>query len=56
MARKSMMEQLSIVADPWNLELKPAKPTGIPLDKIYPLYFYPFRLKAFLGKNARFPD
>jgi hypothetical protein len=24
-------------------------------QEIYPLYFYPFPLKAVLGKNARFP-
>ena len=36
MARKSKIdedcEQLSIVADPWNLNLKPAKLKGVPLD------------------------
>jgi len=32
MARKSRMEQLSVVADPWNLKLKPAKLKGGPLD------------------------
>ena len=32
MARKSRIEQLSVVADPWNLELKPAKLNGVPLD------------------------
>ena len=34
MARKSKIdegcEELSVVADPWNLELKPAKLTGVP--------------------------
>gem|GEM_PF-2183188 len=29
MARKSKIEELSVVADPWNFKLKPA----IPLDK-----------------------
>jgi hypothetical protein len=33
MARKSKIEELSIVADPWNLKLKPAKLNGGPLDK-----------------------
>ena len=36
MARKSKIdedcEELRVVADPWNLKLKPAKPTGDPLD------------------------
>ena len=32
MARKSRIEQLSVVADPWNLKLKPAKLKGAPLD------------------------
>ena len=30
MAKKSGMEQLSVVADPWNLNLKPAKLKGDP--------------------------
>ena len=29
MARKSKIEQLSVVADPLNLNLKPAKPKGV---------------------------
>jgi hypothetical protein len=37
MARKSKIdedcEELSVVADPWNLKLKPAKLKGVPLDK-----------------------
>ena len=32
MARKSKVEELSVVADPWNLKLKRAKPKGDPLD------------------------
>jgi len=28
MARKSKIEELSVVADPWNLNLKPAKLKG----------------------------
>jgi len=30
MARKLKIEELSVVADPWSLKLKPAKLTGIP--------------------------
>ena len=30
MARKSRMEELSVVADPWNLKLKRAKVKGEP--------------------------
>ncbi|MBE9570151.1 MAG: hypothetical protein IMF11_05975 [Proteobacteria bacterium] len=30
MARKWRMEQLSVVADPWILKLKPAKLKGVP--------------------------
>jgi hypothetical protein len=37
MARKSKIdedcEELSVVADPWNLKLKAAKLRGVPLDK-----------------------
>ncbi len=33
MARKSRIEELIVVADPWNLKLKLAKPKGAPLDK-----------------------
>jgi len=29
MARKWRIEQLSVVADPWNLKLKPAKLNGV---------------------------
>ena len=29
MARKSKIEELSVVADPWNLKLKPAKLTDL---------------------------
>ena len=32
MARKSRIEELSVVADPWNLKLKPAKLKGDHLD------------------------
>ena len=36
MARRSKIdedcEELSVVADPWNFKLKPAKLKGIPLD------------------------
>ena len=32
MGRKSKIEQLSVVADPWNLKLKPAKLKDGPLD------------------------
>ena len=47
MARKLRIEEdceeLSVVADPWNLKLKPAKLKGCPLgQEIYSLYFYPF--------------
>ena len=34
MAKKWRIEQLSVVADPWNLKLKPAKPKGDPLDTL----------------------
>ena len=30
MARKSKIDELSVVADPWNLKLKPAKLKGDP--------------------------
>ena len=54
MARK-WMEELSVVADPWN-QTETCKTEGRPPgQEIYSLYFYPFRLKAVLGKNARFP-
>jgi len=57
MARKSGMEQVSVVADTWNLKLETAKLTRPLGQEIYhSLYFYPFRLKAVLGKNDRFPD
>ena len=42
MARRSKIdegcEELSVVADPWNLKLKPAKPKGVlfPLPVIVP--------------------
>ena len=38
MARKSRMEELGIVADTWNLNLKPAKPKDVlfPLPVIVP--------------------
>ena len=32
MARKWRIEELSVVADPWNLKLKPTKLNGVPLD------------------------
>ena len=32
MAKKWKIEELSVVADPWNLKLKPAKLNGDPLD------------------------
>jgi hypothetical protein len=32
MARKSKIDELIVVAEPWNLKLKPAKPKGDPLD------------------------
>ena len=32
MARKLRIEELSVVADPWNLKLKPAKLKDVPLD------------------------
>jgi len=30
MAREWRIDELSVVADPWNLKLKPAKPKGDP--------------------------
>ena len=33
MARRLRIEELSVVADPWNLELKPTKLKDVPLDK-----------------------
>ena len=33
MARKSRIEELSVVADPWNLKLKLVRPKGI-------IYYY----------------
>ena len=30
--RHTQPEELSVVADPWNLKLKPVTLTGIPLD------------------------
>jgi len=32
MARKWGIEELSVVADQWNLKLKPAELKGVPLD------------------------
>jgi hypothetical protein len=32
MARDLRIEQMSVVANPWNLKLKPAKLKGVPLD------------------------
>ena len=36
MAKKSRIDEdcevMSVVADPWNLKLKPTKPNGVPLD------------------------
>ncbi len=34
MAKKWRLEELSVVADPWNLKLKPAKLKGDPLDTL----------------------
>jgi hypothetical protein len=34
------MEELSVVADPWTLKLKPAKPNGDPLDKRFTRYTF----------------
>ena len=31
MAKKSRMEELSVVADPWNLKLKPIKLKDVPI-------------------------
>jgi hypothetical protein len=41
MARKSKIEELSVIADPWNLKLKPAKLKGVPcLSSLYPEFEY----------------
>jgi hypothetical protein len=40
MPKKSKMEELSVVADPWNLKLKPAKLKGVSLDKRFTRYTF----------------
>ena len=54
MARKSKIDEdcegLSIVADPWNLKLKPAKLTGDPLD------VFGFQLCLFGSSYPDLPD
>ena len=57
MARRLRIEELSVVADPLNLELKPAKLRGDPLDRKFTRYtFNHFGSRLFWVKNARFPD
>ena len=50
MARKSRIEELSVVVAPWNLKLKPAKLTGIPLD------VFGFQLCLFGPSHPDLPD
>ena len=40
MARKSKIEELSVVADPWNLKLKPERLKDVPLGKRFTRYTF----------------